>query len=98
MSALMLIQCRITNVEKFMAYGKATPAVVEQYGGRYIAMRGATELLEGDWDEQTKVVISEWPSMEAARTFWHSSEYREAKKLREGAAEVQVLLVEKTAE
>jgi uncharacterized protein (DUF1330 family) len=32
--------------------------------------------------------------MEAARSFWNSPEYSEAKKLREGIADCQVLLIE----
>jgi uncharacterized protein (DUF1330 family) len=40
------------------------------------------------------MVISEWPDKEAAKAFWNSPEYAEAKKLREGVADVQVLLIE----
>ena len=40
------------------------------------------------------MVISEWPDKAAAKAFWDSPEYQEAKKLREGIADVQVLLIE----
>ena len=42
-------------------------------------------------------MVSEWPSLDAARAFWHSPEYAEARKLREGLADVQVLLVDGAA-
>ena len=40
------------------------------------------------------MVISKWPDRAAAHAFWNSPEYAEAKKLREGLAEVQVLLID----
>ena len=36
--------------------------------------------------------------MDAARDFWNSPEYAEVKKFREGAAEVDVYLVEITSD
>ena len=96
MSALMFVRCKIHDPEKFMEYAKVTPGIVEQYGGKYIVMQGETEPLEGDWDDWL-FVMSEWPSMDAARAFWNSPEYSEAKKLREGVAEAEVVLLEKTA-
>ena len=36
--------------------------------------------------------------MEAAQTFWNSDEYAELKQLREGAAEIDVNLVEITGD
>jgi uncharacterized protein (DUF1330 family) len=40
------------------------------------------------------VVISEWPDKETAEKFWHSEEYSEVKKFREGIADCKVLLIE----
>jgi uncharacterized protein (DUF1330 family) len=40
------------------------------------------------------MVISEWPDKAAALAFWNSPDYAAARKLREGTAEVQVLLIE----
>ncbi len=95
MGAFMFIQAEITDPTRFMEYAKRTPALVEKFGGRYRSMRGEVEQLEGKTDNR-KIVVSEWPSMDAARRFWHSEEYAEIKKLRDGAAEVDVHLVEIT--
>lgn len=97
MGAFMIIQAEITDPERFMEYAKRAPALIEQHGGRYRVMRGATEQLEGPEDKR-KIVVSEWPSMEAARAFWDCPEYRELKALREGAAEIDVHLVEITGD
>ena len=97
MGAFMIIQADITDPEQFMEYAKQAPALIEKFGGRYRCMRGQVEQLEGKPDNR-KIVISEWPSMEAAQSFWNSEEYAELKKVREGAAEIDVNLVEITGE
>ena len=95
MGALMIVQAEITDPTQFLEYAKRTPPLIEQFGGRYRCMRAEVEQLEGNPDSR-KIVISEWPSMQAARDFWHSPEYTEVKKYREGAADVDVYLVEIT--
>lgn len=97
MGAFMIIQADITDPERFMDYAKRAPALIEQFGGRYRVMRGECVQLEGA-DDNRKIVVSEWPSMDAAQRFWNSPEYEELKRLREGAANVHVYLVEITGE
>jgi uncharacterized protein (DUF1330 family) len=52
--------------------------------------------LQGSRDQWSTdyLLVSEWPSAEAARTFWNSEEYAAVQKLRKGAGQVQVLLAE----
>ena len=97
MGAFMIIQADISDPQQFMEYAKRTPELVTKFGGRYRCMRSEVEQLEGNPDNR-KIVVSEWPSMDAARQFWNSPEYAEVKKCREGAAEVDVYLVEITSE
>ena len=97
MGAFMIIQADISDPQQFMEYAKRTPELVTKFGGRYRCMRSEVEQLEGNPDNR-KIVVSEWPSMDAARQFWNSPEYAEVKKFREGAAEVDVYLVEITSE
>jgi uncharacterized protein (DUF1330 family) len=97
MGAFMIIQADITDPERFMDYAKRAPALIEQFGGRYRVMRGECVQLEGA-DDNRKIVVSEWPSMDAAQRFWNSPEYEELKRLREGAANVHVYLAEITGE
>ena len=97
MGAFMIIQAKITNPEQFMKYAAKAPALIEKFGGRYRSMRGENIQLEGPTDER-KIVISEWPSMEAAQAFWNSEEYAELKDIRAGAAEIDVHLVEITGD
>jgi uncharacterized protein (DUF1330 family) len=95
MPAYMIVAARISDRDAFLAgYGKAAGALVERFGGRYLLRAPGAELLEGAFGDGASVAISEWPDKEAARRFWDSPEYAEARKLREGLADCQVLLIE----
>jgi uncharacterized protein (DUF1330 family) len=95
MPTFMIIVAKIADRNAFVAgYGKAAAALVTQFGGRYMLRAPGAELLEGSFGDGASVVISEWPDMQAVRRFWNSPEYAEVKKLRDGLAECQVLLVE----
>ena len=95
MAAYMIIYARIHDREKFVSgYAPAASALVEKFGGRYVLRAPGADVLEGSVDAGGSVVISEWPDKAAAEAFWNSPEYAEAKQLRNGVADVEVLLVE----
>ena len=95
MAAYMIIFAKVTDREKFMSgYAPTAAKLVEQFGGKYVLRAPGAKILEGDVEDGSSVVISEWPDEAAAMAFWNSPEYSEAKKLREGAAIVRVALVE----
>lgn len=95
MPAYMIIACKIHEREKFISgYGKAVPALVAQFGGEYLFVAPGAELLEGTLDQHSSVAVSKWPDKASIQRFWDSPEYAEAKKLREGLADCEVLMVE----
>lgn len=95
MPAYMMISVKMKDREKFVAgYGQAVPPLVAKYGGEYIVVAPGATLLEGTLEGYTSIAISKWPDKEAALKFWNSDDYAEAKKLREGLADAEVLLVE----
>lgn len=95
MPAYMIVTANIADRDAFISgYGAAAAALVESFGGKYVLRGPGAELLEGDFGDGASMVISEWPDKETARRFWNSPEYAEAKKLREGVADCQVLLIE----
>lgn len=95
MPAYMIITAKIADRDAFIqGYGAAAAKLVEQFGGKYVLRSPGAELLEGGFGDGASMVISEWPDKEAARAFWNSPEYGQVKKLRDGIADCQVLLVE----
>jgi uncharacterized protein (DUF1330 family) len=93
MPAYLIAQLRVHDWDTYRQYAARTPAIIAKHGGRFLARGGATEILEGDAPER-RVVIIEFPSMEAARAFYHSPEYQEAKAIRMPAAEALFLIVQ----
>jgi uncharacterized protein (DUF1330 family) len=95
MPAYMIVTAKIADRDAFIqGYGMAAAKLVERFGGKYVLRGPGAELLEGGFGDGASMAISEWPDKEAARAFWNSPEYAEAKKLREGIADCQVLLIE----
>ncbi|WP_298468719.1 DUF1330 domain-containing protein [uncultured Erythrobacter sp.] len=95
MPAYMIVTAKIADRDAFIqGYGATAGALVAKFGGRYILRGPGAELLEGDFGDGASMVISEWPDKAAAKTFWNSPEYGEAKKLRADIADCQVLLIE----
>ncbi len=93
MPAYLVVETDIHDPEQYELYKQATPAAVAAYGGRFIARGGDLAVLEGDWQPK-RLVLLEFPDLEAAKRFYASPEYQEAKRLREGAAAFNMVAVE----
>ena len=93
--AYLLVQGQVTDREGFKAYNAALPPIYRKYGGEYLALVPAAlvEVAEGP-PENRSVVLARFPSREAARAFWDSPEYAEAKKLREGKGTFFVMILD----
>jgi uncharacterized protein (DUF1330 family) len=95
MPAYMIVTAAIRDREAFIAgYGAAAAALIPKFGGEYLLRGPGAECLEGNFGEGASMVISKWPDRAAVRAFWNSPEYAEARKLREGLADVQVLVID----
>ena len=95
MTAWLIVTAHIHDRPAFLAgYGPTAAALVERFGGRYVIRAPGAVQLEGAGGDGASVVVSEWPDKASALAFWNSPEYAEARKLREGIADVTVLLVE----
>ena len=92
MPAYMFVQIKITDPDKFARYREAVPPVVAAFGGRHIARGGDVAVLEGSHDGR-RLVLFEFPSVEAIQRFWDSAEYAKVKPLRENAAALDVWAV-----
>ena len=88
--ALMIVMGKAYEREALQAYAAALPPVYAQYGGSYLAIAADYTVLEGEPDMQS-VIVSQWPSLGAAQAFWASPEYAEARKLREGIGQFDVV-------
>ena len=93
MAAYIIARIDVTDADQYEHYKAAAPAAIAKYGGTYLTRGGAVETVEGD-QETRRVVILQFPDMDAARTFYNSPEYAAAREKRAGAANGQFLIVE----
>ncbi len=93
MPAFLIAEVEVTDPVAYEEYKKLAPAAIAAYGGRYVVRGGASETLEGP--PQTKrLVVLEFPSMDKARTFYHSPEYTAARAKRANAGSARFVIVE----
>ena len=94
MPAYIVVHVEVTDPETFVRdYAPGVQATVEKYGGRYLARGGRMETLEGDWGPH-RVVLTEFPSVEQAKAWWDSPEYRPLKAIRQKTATTNMIVVE----
>jgi uncharacterized protein (DUF1330 family) len=93
MPAYFIVDNEVTDPAGFEAYRTQVPVTVAKYGGRFLVRGGQTQTLEGDWKPR-RIVVTEFPSIEQARRWYDSEEYRALKALRSRTARGSVVLVE----
>ena len=93
MPGYVYFQEDIFDPERFEEYKKQSVKSIAQYGGKFIARGGEVQVLEGDFNF-SRVVIIEFPSVQAAREWHESPEYAAAKALRREISKGEAVLVE----
>jgi len=93
MPAYVIVETDIHDPELYERYKAASPAAVAGGGGRFVVRGGELAVLEGEWQPK-RLVVLEFDDLEAAKRFYESEEYQEVKKLRDGAASLNMVAVE----
>lgn len=92
MAAYLLVQVTIADEARWAAYRDAVGPLIARFGGKRASEAAGVELLEGR-DDGRRVVMFEFPSMDAVRAFWNAPEYQPVKALRRGAAALEAWAV-----
>ena len=93
MPAYLVADMHVTDPAGYEEYRRLAPIAIAKYGGRYLARAGETAILEGDWSP-TRLVLLEFPSIEKAKAFYDSPEYRTARDSREGKGKFRMVVTE----
>jgi len=93
MAAYFIVELEVTDPGVFEEYRKQVSGTIEKYGGRYIVRGGKSETLEGDWHPK-RVVVLEFPSVEQAKRWYGSPEYKPLLALRLKSSRARIILVE----
>ena len=92
-SAYIIANVRVTDPVQYEEYKKFSTLAMQAHGAEPCVRGGAVQVLEGDW-QPDRVVVLKFPSVEQARRFYDSPEYKQARDAREGAAVMRMVLVE----
>jgi uncharacterized protein (DUF1330 family) len=93
MSAYVIVETDVTDPEQYERYKAASPGAIAAGGGRFLARGGELDVLEGDW-QPSRLVVLEFADLAAARAWYDSEVYRQARTLREGAARLRMVAVQ----
>jgi uncharacterized protein (DUF1330 family) len=93
MAGYLVANITITDPVAFERYRVAVAPMIAAFGGRYLVRGGKMEVMEGDVGAERLVVV-EFPSIEAARAFYTSPDYAPLIALRSAATQSNLVLVE----
>ena len=93
MSAYVIVETDIHDPEQYEKYKAVSPGAVAAGGGRFVVRGGELAVLEGEWNPK-RLVVLEFEDLEAVKRWYASPGYQEAKKLREGAADLNMVAIE----
>ena len=93
MPAYVIVDLTVTDPPAMEEYRKQVPATLTPYGGRFLVRGGTHHTVEGDW-KPNRLVILEFPTMDHAKRWYDSEEYREPKAIRLKASKANLIIVE----
>lgn len=93
MPAYVIAISDIKDPERFKEYSKLAGLAVAKYGGKFLIRGGVAAVLEGT-APGTRFVVVEHPDAEAAKRFYDTPEYQEARSKRIGAADFSMFVVD----
>jgi uncharacterized protein (DUF1330 family) len=93
MPAYLIADVEVIDSESYEDYRRQVAPVVAKFGGRFLVRGGPHVVLEGQWQPQRLVVI-EFPSMEALTSWYRSPDYTPLIALRQSASKGALVAVE----
>jgi uncharacterized protein (DUF1330 family) len=93
MTAYVIARVNISDRQQYQQYLAVAPSVILKYGGRVIARSETAVTLEGP-EEGRKIILIEFSSIERAREFYDSPEYRYARGLRKESASGEMIIID----
>ncbi|MEL0638791.1 DUF1330 domain-containing protein [Marinomonas sp. TI.3.20] len=76
MKGYLILDFTIINLPEFMEYVEKIPAYLDKHSGRYLVEGVTPEILEGDWEPKT-IVVLEFETQEYANGFLSDPEVKQ---------------------
>ena len=93
MSGYIIAIVQVTNPTQYEEYKKWSTLAMKAHNPEVCVRGGQVQLLEGDWAPE-RVVILKFPTFAAAKAFYETPEYLQAREARAGAAVMRMIAVE----
>ena len=86
-----VVQVDVTDPEGYKAYIAENAVAFRKFGAHFLVRGAKTEVPEGH--VRQRIVVLEFPSLQAAHDCYHAPEYAAAKALRQGRSVVDLAIV-----
>jgi uncharacterized protein (DUF1330 family) len=93
MVALVITDLDIFDIEDYLAYQQALRPLLAEVGARYLVRGGLFRVYEGDYQPRRLVVV-EFPSLEAVDDFYESAGYQALEAQRKACSSARIIAVE----
>ncbi|MBN8919648.1 MAG: DUF1330 domain-containing protein [Rhizobiales bacterium] len=93
MAGYLIANLDVHDPDMFAKYRDQVTPLIARFGGRYLIRGGELEHVEGHMPVK-RLVVLEFPTLDAARTFYESPDYESVLPLRLQSTHSEVALVE----
>lgn len=97
MSAFVIFDVDIHNPERYQDFIRLVKPAIESAGARYLARGGTHKVHEGDWSPR-RIVLIEFPSVQAWESFYNGPVYQGFKAVRDECSSARLVCVEGLAQ
>lgn len=92
MTSYAILDVEIHDPAGYQEFMTKAASLLEAAGGRYLARGGTHRVYEGDW-EPRRLVLLEFPSLQAWESFYYGDAYQRLKALRDRCSSARLVAV-----
>ena len=93
MAAYVIFDVEIRDMAQYQEFMTGVKPAIEEAGGKYLARGGTHKVYEGDW-EPRRIVLFEFPSVQAFESFYNGPVYQRLKPVRDACSSARLVSVE----
>ena len=93
MVAYVIFDVDIRDPKRYQEFMSGAKPALEMAGAKYLARGGPHKVYEGDW-EPRRIVLLEFPSVEAWESFYNGATYQGLKSVRDACSSARLVSVE----
>ncbi len=93
MTAYIIADVTVTNEAQMVKYREWSTRAMQEFGAEVLVRGGNPAPLEGAWQPQ-RVVVLKFKDRLTAQSYYDSATYTQARKVREGAGHIDMILVD----